>query len=92
MIYIVSYTLNPKRDVSNFLKELQIPSVGWCHYLDETWLISTSETATDLYNRLSRHLVEADYILIVQMKPDASYWGRLPKPAWDWIEQQKHKW
>ena len=90
MIYIVAYSLNPRRDVSSLLTELQKPPAGWCHYLDETWLIATSETATQLHDRLRLHLVQTDYVIVVQMKPDAEYYGWLPKEAWDWIEQHKN--
>ena len=91
MIYVVSYLLNPKRDASQLLTEIQRPPVGWCHYLDDTWLITTSETAQDIYNRLSKYLVNTDRILIVEMKPNARYFGFLPKDAWDWIEQHKYR-
>lgn len=90
MIYVVSYLLNPKRDASALLAELQYPSVGWCHYLDDTWLIATNETADALYNRLAKHLLNTDMILIIEFKPNASYRGFLPKDAWDWIEQHKY--
>ena len=91
MIYVVSYLLNPKRDASQLLTEIQSPPVGWCHYLDDTWLIATNETAQAVYNRLSKYLVNTDMILIIEMKPDANYFGLLPEDAWDWIEQQKYR-
>ena len=86
MIYVVSYLLNPKRDATNLLTELQRPPRGWCHYLDDTWLIATNETANELYNRLLPYLIPSDYILIIQMKPDADYFGYLPNDTWTWIQ------
>ena len=89
MIYVVSYLLNPKRDISNLLTELQNPVTGWCHYLDDTWLISTKETAKQIYERMGKHLTVKDRLLIMQIKPYSEYYGQLPKEAWDWIQKQR---
>ncbi len=86
MIYIVSYTLRPKRDATKIINALKA-SGGWAHYLDETWLISTQESAQELYNRLVPAFQKADSILIVAFKPDANYQGWLPQDAWDWVKQ-----
>jgi hypothetical protein len=90
MIYVVSYLIDPKRDITELLTEMKQPPAGWCHYLDDTWLLATKESATEIYNRLAKHLVKTDWILIIEMKPNASYFGFLPKDAWEWIDKYKN--
>ena len=66
MVYVVSYDLRkPGKDYIGLTEQLQA-SPGWWHYLASTWLISTSESATQLYNRLVPHLDKDDSILIIE--------------------------
>ena len=90
MMYVVSYTLNPKRDATPILVELQ-RSPEWWHYLDETWLISTYETVTQLHARIIPRFIATDRVLIVQVTSQASYQGWLPKDAWDWFRERRYK-
>jgi len=84
-VYVVSYDLRkPGKDYKGLSDELQ-RSPGWWHYLDSTWLIVTSESAAELYNRLIPHLDEGDSILVIQAGSDRQGW--LPKDAWTWIQQ-----
>ena len=85
VVYVVSYDLwKPGKDYKGLSDELQ-RSPGWWHYLDSTWLIVTSESADQLYNRLRVNLDANDSILIVQAGTDVQGW--LPKDAWTWIQQ-----
>lgn len=89
MIYVVSYTLRPKRDATIVILTLQASS-GWCHYLDDTWLISTNETPQQLYERVRMAFLTSDSFLIAPFDRYAGYAGWLPKEAWDWIEQHRY--
>jgi hypothetical protein len=83
MVYIVSYDLrNPNRNYTSLYEELK-NSPGWWHYLESTWLVSTTETATELYNRLVKKIDRDDSLLIIQAGTDRQGW--LPEKAWDWI-------
>lgn len=91
MLYFVSYTLRPPRVNKELLNELmQFPD--WWHYLDYTWLIATTETADELYNRLAEHLHDTDFIVILEIRGDFTYQGWLPQGAWDWISQRGAQW
>jgi len=84
-VYVVSYDLRkPGRDYKGLSEVLQ-SSPSWWHYLESTWLIVTSESAGELYNRLVSHLDEGDSILVIQAGSDRQGW--LPKDAWTWIQQ-----
>ncbi|SEK17584.1 hypothetical protein [Parapedobacter koreensis] len=84
-VYIVSYDLNKGgQDYEGLYKELK-NSPSWWHYLDSTWLISTSETAEQLYARIGKHIDKNDYALTIEVR--RNYEGWLPKKAWEWIRE-----
>jgi hypothetical protein len=86
MVYVVSYDLRkPGRDYKGLFDELQA-SPGWWHFLEATWLIATSQSANELYDRLRVHLDGSDSILIIQAGTDMQGW--LPKEAWEWIQRE----
>lgn len=87
MVYIVSYDLRKKGKAYIGLFEQLKNSPAWCHYLDSTWLIHTSESAEQLYQRLSAHLDEDDAILITEFS--GRYFGFLPEKAWEWINKYR---
>lgn len=90
MMYLVTYTLNPKRDVSKVVSALQgLGTLKWWHFLDDAWLISTRETTAQLYERLRHAFLNNDRILIFEIKPDAEVQGWLPNEAWEWIQQNQ---
>lgn len=88
MLNIVTYTIHPDRDTTNLINELQ-KSSNWWHYLDTTWLIASNETPEQLWIRLAPNVAPTDYILIAQFALYATYYGWLPKEAFDWIAQHR---
>jgi len=87
MVYIVTYDLRKEgKDYIGLIEQLKnFPA--WAHYLQSTWLIYTSESPEALYQRLSAHLDKNDSILITEFR--GSYYGYLPKDAWEWILKYK---
>jgi hypothetical protein len=80
MVYVVSYHLRkPGKNYVELTEQLR-NSPGWWHYLESTWLISTRESADELYNRLHVHIDEGDSILIIEAGRRRQGW--LPKDAW----------
>lgn len=87
MILLVSYKLNQKRDYSALYTALKAaPATTWWHYIDNTWLIKTSESADQLHARVIPFLDSSDFILILNINT-RGYWGRLPQDAHDWIKK-----
>lgn len=89
MLYVVSYSLQPKRDSTPILEELQ-KSPNWCHFIDETWLVATTETPEQLAARLYPRFLKTDRILIIQFTSFAAYYGWLPPEAWNWINANRN--
>jgi hypothetical protein len=91
MMYLVSYTLNPPRVLPPaFLTALQ-GAGEWWHYLDSTWIISTTEDINALSRRIIPPLNPEDRILMVQIMPNAATQGWLAKDAWDWINARRYQ-
>ncbi len=89
MIYAINYDL--KRPGQNYeaLYDAIKKCGAWWHYLDSTWLVDTSLTATGVWERIDPHVDKNDSFLIVGITRD--YQGWLPKEAWDWIDTRTLK-
>lgn len=86
-IYSITYDLKkPGQNYTGLSEELK--KKDWWHYLDSTWLIHSSETANQIYERISQYLDENDQILINEFGND--YQGYLPSDAWNWIRDHKN--
>lgn len=84
-VYVVSYDLNKSgQDYDGLYKELKSSS-SWCRPVDSTWLIYTSESADQLYERISNHIDKNDYAIVIQVRRD--YQGWLPEEVWEWIRK-----
>lgn len=83
MVYVISYDLNKKdKDYKGLYDVLK--TYAYMHYLDSTWLISTSESTQTIYDKVKPHIDENDCLLVIQAKQ--SYNGWLPKDAWEWLK------
>jgi hypothetical protein len=81
-VYNVSYDLNKGKDYPGLHAELE-KTFEWYHLLDSTWLLHTTESAEQIWNRLKTHVDNDDNILIAQIT--SNNYGWLPKYAWDWL-------
>ena len=84
-VFAICYELkSPGKNYGPFFEAIK-NSAKWCHFPDSTWLIYTSETPAEISNQLSPHIVEGDYLLIIEVRKNFN--GCLPKEAWNWIDQ-----
>jgi hypothetical protein len=82
-VYNVSYDLKKAgKDYKGLHEELKKTSI-WYHLLGSTWLLATSESATQIWERLKPHIDSDDNILIIQIVNNKNGW--LPTKAWDWL-------
>jgi len=82
-VYNVSYDLNKTgKDYAGLHGELK-NTYEWYHLLESTWVLYTSETAQQIWERLKPHIDDDDNILIAQITSNNSGW--LPKVAWPWL-------
>lgn len=90
MMHLVTYTINPKRDITQLILELQ-RSASWCHSIDEAWVIISNETTADIWNRLAPYFVATDRVLIVEIVMESAIpAGWQPEEVWKWIDNWKN--
>ncbi|MDN3412952.1 MULTISPECIES: hypothetical protein [unclassified Pseudoalteromonas] len=84
-VFCVTYDLNKSgQNYSALYDEIKLSS-GWCHALDSVWLISTTENAKQLSDRLRKKIDDNDDLLVIKVTRD--YAGWLDKATWDWINK-----
>lgn len=83
-LYLITYDLKKDgRDYSSLTAALKL-SPHWWHHMDNTWLVKTSETPEQVWNRLAPHMDKGDNMIIIQVTKNYSGW--LSQKAWDWIK------
>lgn len=82
-VYSVSYDLMKSgKDYSGLHGELK-QTYEWYHLLGSTWMLFTSESSEQIWERLKPHIDGDDQILIVEVK--RNMYGWLLKDAWNWL-------
>jgi hypothetical protein len=85
-VLLVTYDLKKPSQEYSKLYEILKSLPKWWHYLESTWLILTSDSAKQLYDKLCPTLDDNDNVFLIEIiKGD--YWGWLPKDAWKWIKE-----
>lgn len=83
--YSVSYDLNkPGQNYNELYEELQ--KFSWWHYLDSTWLVVSTLSASEIRDRLKKHLDSSDELLVVRAGTGWASYG-LPDKANTWLHQ-----
>jgi len=87
MIELITYDLNkPGKDYSDLYKAIKATSSSWWHYLTSVWLVDTSLSTQQIYQRLKGHIDQNDELFIVRITRD--YKGYLPRKAWEWLRNR----
>jgi len=88
-VYLITYSFKEdESDYHNLFKTIK-ENFSWWHFLDNTWLISTTENANSIYDKLKPYLDADINILIIEVGKDRQGW--LPKKAWEWIRKNLGK-
>lgn len=83
---LISYDLNkPGQDYSDLHEKIKALGAWW-HYLDSTWIVVSSLSPSQAFDRLKPALDTSDMVLILNITGDVNA-GWLPQKAWDWINQ-----
>ena len=71
---------------SDFATKEKIKALGdWMNYFEGSWLVLTDYTAKEAFERITTHLPDERFLVTeVNVK---SYWGIMPKEAWDWLQR-----
>ncbi len=85
MILLVSYDLKGPAGSYRELIDVLKSGDSWWHYMTSPWLVATSDSPQELFNKLKPYLKPGDRILVTQFRQP--YYGWLPNKAWDWIHR-----
>ena len=86
-LYIISYDLTqPDRDYSGLYGAIEGFNTWW-HYLESTWIVKTTDSPDEIFEKLKPYVDENDNLLIVGVGKKHQGW--LPKKAWDWINRNQ---
>jgi hypothetical protein len=66
----------------------RIKSLGtWLKYFSDNWIIESTLSATEIYNKLSiGH--DKDSIFVIELNVN-NYWGRMNTKVWDYLKERK---
>ena len=88
-IYLIAYDFTGSSDkYSDLFDELK-KSPRWWHYIDAVWLLSTDESANQIYTRLEPYLNDDISMFITEIGNDHQGW--LPDKAWKWIRKHVNR-
>lgn len=68
--------------------ESRVKSLGtWIKYFDNNWMIESTLSAKEIYEKLSVGF-ENDNMFIIELNK-TNYWGRMNSKVWDYIKERK---
>lgn len=83
---LITYDLNkPGQNYDDLYKAIKALGAWW-HYLDSTWIVASSLTPSQAFDRLKPAIDSSDRVLILNVTGD-SYSGWLTQEAWDWLKK-----
>lgn len=88
MIVLISYDLkSPDKNYESLYEAIKNCSSTWWHYLDSMWLIKTSLSTEEVFDRIHPSMDSNDLLLITEFS--GKYSGWLPSKAWEWIRNNR---
>lgn len=84
---MIAYDLNsPGQNYEDLIEDIK--SLGpWWHHLDSTWLVKTTMSATELRDRLRKHIGRDDELLVVDVTADARAWTGFSDRGSRWLKE-----
>lgn len=85
-LYQITYDLRKQRDYQSL--HARIKAYGtWCRPLESTWIIATTQTATQVRDNLKAVMDKDDGLLVTRLQGDAAWYG-LSATAAEWLQKQ----
>lgn len=85
-LYQITYDLRKQRDYQSLYERLKAYGT-WCHALESTWIIATSQTATQVRENLITVMDADDCLLVTRLQGDAAWCG-LTDEKTKWLQNQ----
>ena len=83
-VYLVAYKINTVgSSPEQVVEAIKKVGTGWMHYIPNTILITSNETADVIGKKIFKLITTSDYVLVIRVTKQ--YYGWLPQRAWDWL-------
>lgn len=83
-VYVITYDLRaPNKNYDGLIKLIE-SYTDRKKFLLSAYFINTTETSTQIYNKLIPALDTNDHLIV--MKITSEYYGRLEQSVWDWLK------
>lgn len=82
--YLIQYKITADEVIANRIKAI---TSSWIKFFDNSWLIESTLTAKEIYEKISSASDEFSVIIIEVNK--SSYYGRMNTKVWDWLKQKR---
>lgn len=85
-LYQISYDLRKQRDYQSLYERIKAYGT-WCHALESTWIIATTQTAAQVRDNLKAAMDADDGLLVTRLRGDAAWYG-LTTEKTEWLQKQ----
>jgi hypothetical protein len=79
-IYLIQYKINEDSVITNRIKSLG----DWVQYFDRNWIVKSSLSAKDIYEKLSVDYDKESFLIIELHK--SNFWGRMKTEVWELLQ------
>lgn len=87
MVLIVNYALNNQyKDYTPFFDAIKSNSTEWWHFLDSTFIVTTTKSADQFAKALFPYMERTDSLFVSRLQKD--YQGWLLPAAWEWLNSK----
>ena len=88
--YMIAYDLNaPEKDYTSLYAAIEKYATHW-RYLESNWLIETSDTAVQIWDKLAKELNANDQLFIARLSGEAAWIG-FPESGSRWFKARLEK-
>lgn len=85
--YVVTYDLSkPGQNYGDLIDALNSYGYHW-HMMQSTWIIATSESASQIVNKLKQHIDSNDKLFVGQLSGQAA-WVGLSDKGTEWLKNR----
>jgi len=85
-VYQISYDLRKQRDYDPLYERIKAYG-NWCHPLESTWVITTTQSAAQIRDYLAGVMDQDDGLLVTRLQGEAA-WRNLDDKVSSWLKDQ----
>ncbi|EML8047408.1 hypothetical protein WAA37_006300 [Pseudomonas aeruginosa] len=85
-LYQIAYDLRKQRNYQALYDRIKAYGT-WCRPLESTWIVATSQSATQVRDNLQAAMDADDGLLVTRLQGDAAWHGLAPEQA-KWLQNQ----